>query len=124
LTKIDDGNAKKSYPNELYGSLSMNIKHVRLGKIQSSLILLTLIVRNLGGLVLGRTFRDGARVEADYDQGCWKEMLSNRAWEQFPSLNGFLCERGDGSKIAKIDNQLVRIHAHEYAKFRVEKISL
>lgn len=50
-------------------------------------------------------------------------MLSNRAWEQFPSLHGFLCERGDGSKIAKIDNQLVRIHAHEYAKFRVEKIN-
>ena len=80
----------------------MNMNYVRLGKIQSSLILLTLIVRNLGGLVLGRTFRDGARVEADYDQGCWKECSQIALGSNFRRYMVFCAREVMGARLQRL----------------------
>jgi SAM-dependent methyltransferase len=68
------------------------------------------------------TRRTPEHVSAEYDGGCWTEVLRRRGWEQCATLHDFIVPRSNGTRVARIDNRLVRIADADYYEYRLQTI--
>jgi SAM-dependent methyltransferase len=68
------------------------------------------------------TRRTPERVSAEYDGGYWADVLRRREWEQCETLHDFIVPRGSGTRVARIDNRLVRIADADYYEYRLQTI--
>ena len=68
------------------------------------------------------TRRTPQRVSAEYDGGYWADVLRNRAWERCDTLHDFIVPRTQGTRVARIDNRLVRIATTDYYEYRLQML--
>ena len=70
-------------------------------------------------LLAERLERNAAQVKAEYDAGTWKAVLEQKKWAQCASLRDYLVPGDEGLRVAKIQDQLVRIRTCDYYDYRL-----
>jgi hypothetical protein len=81
----------------------------------------TLICRELSAAavsILSSPRRTRDDVQREYDGGYWTAVLHQRRWESCKTLEEFLNPGGNGWRVCKIDNRLVRARNSDYYRYR------
>ncbi len=68
----------------------------------------------------GRAARTGDVVNAEYDGGYWSDALRDAAWTRCPTVEAYVTPSAAGTRLAKIQNRLVRIPHRDYYEYRAE----
>jgi SAM-dependent methyltransferase len=68
------------------------------------------------------TRRTPERVSAEYDGGYWADVLRRQEWQRCATLHDFVVPRVTGTRVARIDNRLVRVGTADYYEFRLRMI--
>ena len=68
----------------------------------------------------GRAARTGDVVSAEYDGGYWSNALRDAAWQRCRTVADYVAPAAPGSRVAKIENRLVRIPHRDYYEYRGE----
>ena len=95
-----------------------------LPKWKSGIILLYLTFRALVGLIVKNKLRNFSEISKDYDQGSWRGILNEKRWLEYESVFEFITyEKYDFIRIAKINNEIVKIKNSDYYKYRLMKLN-
>lgn len=95
-----------------------------LPKWKSCIILLFLTLKTLVGLIVKNKLRNFSEISKDYDQGSWKEVINEKRWLNYESFFEFITfENDDFVRIAKINNEIVKIKNSDYYKYRLKKLN-
>ena len=81
------------------------------------------LARSLRRLALKNVRRTHDVVDSEYNSGEWDRVLNKRAWLQAPSLEQFLAGSSEVPLLAKVDNEMVRIPARDYYRYRIGALS-
>jgi hypothetical protein len=72
----------------------------------------------------GRAARTGEVVSAEYDAGYWSDALRDAAWRRCPTVEDYVAPRAAGTRLARIQNRLVRIPHRDYYQYRGDVLRL
>lgn len=77
------------------------------------------VAKSLGRLVLHRIERNRDKVNSEYNLSNWQKVLSNKGWANAKDLTDFLSPPNPEKQLRKVNNQIIRISAHEYYRYRL-----
>jgi hypothetical protein len=79
-------------------------------------------VRSIGRLAFKNVKRTNDVVDSEYNSGGWDRVLNERAWLA-GTLEEFLIGKDEAPRLAKVDNQIVRIATADYYRYRIGALS-
>jgi hypothetical protein len=79
-------------------------------------------VRSIGRLVLRRVKRTADVVNSEYNLLIWQRVLTARAWTKTNDLSEFLIPPNSAQELRKVDNQICRIAAQDYYRYRAKAL--
>lgn len=74
-------------------------------------------------LMMRRIERTSDVVNSEYNLSHWQKMLSSRAWLNAEDLTDFLIRPDPTERLRKVDNQILRISAQKYYRYRMRALS-
>jgi hypothetical protein len=81
------------------------------------------LIRSLRRLVLKNVRRTTDVVNSEYNVGQWGRILSERTWLGARDLEEFLVGHDSTLRLAKVDDQIVRIATDDYYRYRIDALS-
>jgi hypothetical protein len=81
------------------------------------------LVRSLRRLALKNVRRTTDVVNSEYNVGQWARILSERIWLGARDLEEFLVGHDSTPRLAKVDDQIVRITTNDYYRYRIGALS-
>ncbi|RXH12126.1 SAM-dependent methyltransferase [Bradyrhizobium guangzhouense] len=78
--------------------------------------------RSIGRLAIRRVKRTADVVDSEYNLTHWQRMLSEKTWTTAGSIAEFLIPRNPARELRKVDNQICRIAADDYYRYRVKAL--
>ncbi|MGY3513222.1 class I SAM-dependent methyltransferase [Bradyrhizobium lupini] len=79
-------------------------------------------VRSIGRLVMRRVKRTADVVNSEYNLLIWQRVLTARAWTKTNDLSEFLIPPNTAQELRKVDNQICRIAAQDYYRYRAKAL--
>lgn len=79
-------------------------------------------VRSIGRLVMRRVKRTADVVNSEYNLLIWQRVLAARAWTKTNDLSEFLIPPNTAQELRKVDNQICRIAAQDYYRYRAKAL--
>lgn len=81
------------------------------------------LVRSLRRLAFKNVRRTNDVVDSEYNSGEWDRVLNQRAWLGGRTLEEFLIGQNTAPRLAKVDDQIVRISTRDYYRYRTGALS-
>lgn len=81
------------------------------------------VARSLLRLAFKNVRRTDSVVDSEYNSGVWDKLLSERAWLRGQTLEEFLIGDNVATRLAKVDDRLVRISTRDYYRYRIRALS-
>lgn len=81
------------------------------------------LMRSLRRLVLKNVRRTTDVVNSEYNVGQWGRILNERTWLGARDLEEFLVGHDSTPRLAKVDDQIVRIATNDYYHYRIGALS-
>ncbi len=81
------------------------------------------LIRSLRRLLLKNVRRTTDVVNSEYNVGQWGRILSERTWLGARDLEEFLVGNDSTARLAKVDDQIVRIATNDYYRYRIGALS-
>ena len=81
------------------------------------------LVRSFRRLALKNVRRTTDVVNSEYNVGQWGRILNERAWLGAHDLEDFLVGHDNTPRLAKVDDQIVRIATSDYYRYRIGALS-
>jgi hypothetical protein len=81
------------------------------------------LIRSLRRLVLKNVRRTTDVVNSEYNVGQWGRILNERTWLGARDLEEFLVGHDSTLRLAKVDDQIVRIATNDYYRYRIDALS-
>jgi hypothetical protein len=81
------------------------------------------LVRSLRRLVLKNVRRTTDVVNSEYNVGQWGRILNERTWLGVRDLEEFLVGHDGTPRLAKVEDQIVRIATNDYYRYRIGALS-
>lgn len=81
------------------------------------------IAKSIYRLILRRVKRTADVVNSEYNLSHWQKVLSTKAWVNAKDLADFLTPPDSTESLRKVDNQILRIPAQKYYRYRLDALS-
>jgi hypothetical protein len=78
--------------------------------------------RSIGRLAMRRVKRTADVVNSEYNLSHWQRMLSARTWTSTANVGEFLIPKNPALGLRKVDNQICRIAADDYYRYRAKAL--
>lgn len=75
-------------------------------------------VRSIGRLAMRRVKRTADIVDSEYNLLHWQRTLSEKNWTKAASIHDFLIPKNPALGLRKVDNQICRVAADDYYRYR------
>lgn len=75
-------------------------------------------VRSIGRLAMRRVKRTADIVDSEYNLLHWQRTLSEKNWTKAASIRDFLIPKNPALGLRKVDNQICRVAADDYYRYR------
>jgi hypothetical protein len=79
-------------------------------------------IRSIGRLVVRRVKRTAEVVNSEYNLLVWQRVLAAKAWTKTDNLSEFLVPQNTTQDLRKVDNQICRIAAQDYYRYRANAL--
>lgn len=79
-------------------------------------------IKSIGRLVMRRVKRTADVVNSEYNLLIWQRVLTARAWTKTNDLSEFLIPPNTAQELRKVDNQICRIAAQDYYRYRAKAL--
>ena len=67
-----------------------------------------------------RARRTPEKVDHEYDDGHWRQVLEGKAWERSADLGAFLVGSNTERRISIVDGRLARVPVNQYYRYRLD----
>ncbi len=78
-------------------------------------------VRSIGRFAMRRV-RTADVVDSEYNMTHWQRTLSEKAWTKTASISDFLVPKNSAQSLRKVDNQICRVAAEDYYRYRARAL--
>lgn len=78
--------------------------------------------RSIGRLVMRRVKRTADVVDSEYNLTHWQRMLAEKTWTKAASIDEFLIPKNSARGLRKVDNQICRVAADDYYRYRARAL--
>jgi hypothetical protein len=81
------------------------------------------LARSLRRMAFKNVRRTHDVVDSEYNSGEWGRILGERAWLRANTLEQFLIGDNASPRLAKVDDQIVRVNTSDYYRYRIGALS-
>ncbi|MBR0780569.1 class I SAM-dependent methyltransferase [Bradyrhizobium iriomotense] len=78
--------------------------------------------KSIGRLAMRRVKRTADVVDSEYNLLHWQRTLSEKSWTRSASIVDFIAPRNSASDLRKVDNQICRVAADDYYRYRARAL--
>ncbi|WP_453954093.1 class I SAM-dependent methyltransferase [Bradyrhizobium sp. USDA 377] len=78
--------------------------------------------KSIGRLAMRRVKRTADVVDSEYNLRHWQRTLSEKSWTRSASIVDFIAPRNSASDLRKVDNQICRVAADDYYRYRARAL--
>ncbi|WP_271584873.1 class I SAM-dependent methyltransferase [Bradyrhizobium sp. CCBAU 45389] len=78
--------------------------------------------KSVGRLAMRRVKRTANVVDSEYNLLHWQRTLSEKSWTRCASIVDFLAPANSASDLRKVDNQICRVAADDYYRYRARAL--
>ena len=80
------------------------------------------VAKSIYRLISKRIERTADVVNSEYNLLHWQKMLTDQPWMQAKDLTDFLSSRDTTVRLRKVNNQILRISAQKYYRYRIDAL--
>lgn len=81
------------------------------------------VARSFGRMALKNRRRTSDVVDSEYNGGTWEKVLVERSWLVARTMEEFLAGKDSTLRLAKVDDQIVRLSTKDYYRYRIGALS-
>ncbi|PPQ17447.1 SAM-dependent methyltransferase [Bradyrhizobium sp. AC87j1] len=78
--------------------------------------------RSIGRFAMRRVKRTADVVDSEYNLSHWQRTLSEKAWTKAAGIGEFLIPKNPARGLRKVDNQICRVAADDYYRYRARAL--